>query len=67
MTYEDYLNLFDEIKNTSSNLELLNKLKEGNINPNFMLIFIWFIISIILNLIGFRLIKKYENSYSKVM
>lgn len=36
MTYEDYLNLFDEIKNTSSNLELLNKLKEGNINPNFI-------------------------------
>ncbi len=36
MTYEEYLNLFTEIKNTSSNLELLNKLKEGNINPNFI-------------------------------
>lgn len=36
MTYEEYLNLFAEIKNTSSNLELLNKLKKGNINPNFI-------------------------------
>ena len=39
----------------------------NNMTPNLLLIFGWFIISIILNIIGFKLLKKYENSYSKVI
>lgn len=57
LTFNPIATLINESRNV-----LIN-----NINPNFMLIFIWFIISIILNIIGFKLIKKYENSYSKVM
>ncbi len=39
----------------------------NNMMPNILLILGWFIISIILNIIGFKLLKKYENSYSKVI
>ena len=34
MTYEEYLNLFNELKNPTYNNELLNKLKTMPINPN---------------------------------
>ena len=57
LTFNPIATLINESRNV-----LIN-----NINPNFILIGIWFIISIILSIIGFRLIKKYENSYSKVM
>lgn len=38
-----------------------------NKDLNFSLIFIWFVISIIINFIGLKLVHKYENSYSKVV
>ncbi len=39
----------------------------NNVTPNLLLLFNWLIVSIIINIIGFKLIKKYENSYSKVI
>ncbi len=57
LTFNPIASLINEARNV-----LIN-----NINPNFLLLLIWGVISLILTAIGFKLIRKYENSYSKVM
>lgn len=49
---------------------LMNELRKvllQNTTPNFLLLFIWFIIGIILCIIGVHIIHKNENSYAKVI
>lgn len=37
-----------------------------NLHPNYILLLCWFLMGILLNVIGIYLIHKYENSYAKV-
>jgi len=38
-----------------------------NTTPNYLMVGIWFLISIILSWFGIKLIQKHENSYAKVI
>lgn len=64
---EPYNHILLKVNPIAFIMDSLRSVVIDGVNPNLFLCFIWLLIGIILCVLGIKLIKKYENSYVKVI